>query len=265
MARVKVEPGVRFNRLTVIERGPSNPCGNSRWWCRCDCGNKTLVSGCNLGNNHTTSCGCAFREIASAMKTKHGESHGIFAPNRASAEYTTWVSMLGRCYNPKNERFSDYGGRGIKVCRRWRESYIAFLADMGRRPSKRHSLDRINNERGYSPKNCRWATMKEQCRNTRRTHLIAYSGLRLSIAEWSERTGMPAGTILKRAQSGWPAAKIFETPVGYREIQVDFKGEKKSLRAWARHFGLRYGTVWARFRKGWAIEEVLEGQHGYDQ
>lgn len=112
--------------------------------------------------------------------------------------YISYTEMLKRCYNPKVIRYPVYGGRGIKVCDRWRESFLAFLEDMGERPSKKHSLDRIDNNGDYCPENCRWSIMKAQARNRTNNRLITYKNQTKTAVEWSEITGIPARIICQR-------------------------------------------------------------------
>jgi hypothetical protein len=157
--------GQRFGRLVAakyVGALPKPPYA-TLFHCRCDCGGETVARGPELKSGHTRSCGCLAREAAPRnAKSIHREAQ----PN-LTIEYRTWIAMKYRCCNPSCKAFRNYGGRGIRVCRRWLGCYAAFLADMGRRPSAQHSLDRIDNDGDYTPKNCRWATEHQQNSNRR--------------------------------------------------------------------------------------------------
>jgi hypothetical protein len=203
--------GVRFGRHLVVSRAANNVEGRARWVCRCDCGEVREVSAGSLKRGDSTSCGCLARELASTRETTHGEA----SRKNKSPEYRTWNAIIDRTTNPSTPKYPDYGGRGIKVCKRWRSSFVNFLADMGRRPSPQHSLDRINNDLGYNPKNCRWATAKEQSRNTRNNHILIYRGESKSIAEWAEIKGFKYATLYMRIQRAkMTVEEAFENPVG---------------------------------------------------
>lgn len=116
--------------------------------------------------------------------------HGDTCGHRVTPEWSAWKGMKQRCYLPTNAKFSLYGGRGIRVCKRWRNSFETFLADMGRKPSPSHSLERRDVDGDYEPNNCRWATQKEQCRNQRRNRRFTYSGREMTLAELCELTGI---------------------------------------------------------------------------
>lgn len=156
-----VRRGRRFHKLVVVH--PTTLRGSLAWICRCDCGRLSRpIDNAALAKGRVRSCGC----LKPMGRLSHGEArHGKVTP-----EYRAWRAMKNRCLNPNAEAYEAYGGRGIKICKRWQNSFQAFLADVGRRPSKHHSLDRINNnlKRGYFRSNVRWATKRQQARNRRR-------------------------------------------------------------------------------------------------
>ena len=159
--------GQRFGRLAVLARGAStrSPSGKIRrnWLCRCECGKAKTVCCSDLRTGNTVSCGCLRRETIIRRSTTHGEGRR----RRQTVEYHCWTNMIERCENRNSKYWPRYGGRGIRICNRWRRSFEKFLADMGRRPHSELSLDRINNDGHYEPSNCRWATASEQSRNQR--------------------------------------------------------------------------------------------------
>ena len=151
----------KFGKLTVISISSFKHHHNRSiyWNCICDCGNKGIYNGYYLRNGDTQSCGCRKIAIHTQRLTKHGWS--------GTSTYSIWKGMINRCTNPNFSFYPHYGGRGIKVCKEWQENFINFLNDMGEKPFNK-SLDRIDNFKGYSPDNCRWASAKTQARNTRR-------------------------------------------------------------------------------------------------
>jgi len=159
--------GQRFGRLTVVAYAGKRGSRDSKWLCRCDCGAEKIVAISHLTSGDTRSCGCLNAELSAARRTTHGESpNGTTTP-----EYTCWCHIKDRCSNPNGRFYHRYGGRGIRVCARWENSYENFLADMGRRPAPELSIDRIDNDGDYRPGNCRWATKTEQNRNSTATKL----------------------------------------------------------------------------------------------
>lgn len=156
--------GQRFGRLTVIKDVGRSSEGTVLWRCQCDCGTKITVRSSALKSNHTNSCGCLHREIASRQNLKHG--HG--RDDRNTGTYRSWMAMNARCRNPNSTHYEYYGGCGVTICEHWRE-YGNFLADLGERPEGL-TLDRIKSEGNYEPGNCRWVTRKEQAQNRRKKY-----------------------------------------------------------------------------------------------
>ena len=183
-----------FGRLTVIKESEPyfTPKGRriKMFECLCDCGTICIVMGWNLTKGTTQSCGCLQREETKNRFKKHGMSK--------TNSYKIWSYMKDRCSNYRNPDYDSYGGRGIKVCERWNK-FENFYADMGERP-KDLTIERINNNENYSPSNCKWATRKEQGRNTRSNHRISYKGKTKCIAEWAEDLGFNYQALWSRLQ-----------------------------------------------------------------
>jgi len=202
--------GHRFFRLVAenyrIERvGQSSPRNVVFWRCRCDCGNTIEVMASNLISGSVKSCKCWLRDRVTAANkaTPFGRTHG----GSGTPEHRAWMAMNRRCADRKQKGWRDYGGRGITACKRWRNSFEAFLADMGRKPSPKHSLERKNNDGSYSPRNCVWATNTEQKRNMRRNVLNStlVRDVRLakaageSVMAWARRNRVPYQAALYAA------------------------------------------------------------------
>ncbi len=204
MYRWEDRAGKRYGRLVAIEPYPKRI--TPSWICKCDCGTIKVVSTCSMVNGGAASCGCLKHDLHIARKTTHGLSK--------SPEYHTWVDIWQRCTNPKRWDYHHYGGRGIKVCKRW-EKFEPFLKDMGFRPSNLHSIDRIKNHLGYFPRNCRWATKLEQSNNTRCNRIVEYNGRAMSVAAWARETGIPRYTLYNRIRKGWPLQVAFNPQLYY--------------------------------------------------
>lgn len=193
----KMAAGQRYGRLVAII--PVTMGRGSKWRFRCDCGNETVTRATGVRSGGTRSCGCLQRERA-----RDGAKHGM----QAAPEYSCWRSLLSRCRNPKNPGYRIYGGRGIKVCRRWWK-FENFYADMGPRPSPEHSIDRIDNDGNYEPGNCRWATRKEQRRNQSTNRIVVYRGRKMTLAEACEQAAVPYDCAYSRLRRGWSSERTF--------------------------------------------------------
>lgn len=188
--------GRRFSHLTVVRLFGRKPV---RWECLCRCGQLHVVDARKLNNGHTRSCGCATAQMIADSKTVHGQRRRTNAGARVTSKlYTTWSGMIDRCCRSNSKAYHRYGGRGICVCQRWRESFENFRDDVGEPPSRHHSLDRIDNDGDYCPENCRWATQVEQCNNTSRCLAVDFGGRSWTIAELARHTGMEYNVLYRR-------------------------------------------------------------------
>lgn len=169
--------GQRYGKLVVIERAPKHMAiRGALWLCQCDCGGLVVVPGGLLGYGRAKSCG-RVQHVGEGRR-----SHG----RTSSSEYNIWSGMLARCYNPKSHAYHLYGGRGIQMTSEWRDSFEAFYADMGPRPSPKHSIERVDNDAGYSAANCIWATADVQAKNRRCNLKITHVGKTQCLADWAK-------------------------------------------------------------------------------
>ena len=192
--------GKRFGRWTVMSRNYILVGGNAKWWCRCSCGKIGSVGSQKLKSGWSKSCGCLAVEATGDRARKHGFFGTSF--------YESWAGMKKRCLNKKSTFFRNYGGRGIKVCKRWME-FENFRDDMLPTYKEGLTIERIDNDGNYEPNNCRWATRNEQAVNKR--NLKKYKGK--CVAEWSRSTGIKCGTLRKRFKLGWSWEKALNTPL----------------------------------------------------
>ena len=193
--------GTVHNRLTVLDVHMSKT-GHTRWLCRCECGTTKDISAKHVVSAKTRSCGC-LRADAGKMKRTH-----FLTGNR---EYRAWAHAKSRCYNPNVPAFYRYGGRGVIMCERWKNSFEAFLEDMGKCPDGL-TLDRIDNNGNYEPGNCRWIDMKTQSENRRSTRWIEFQGVTRTMSEWARFLGVKREALAYRLDQGWPTEKALFKP-----------------------------------------------------
>lgn len=180
--------GMRFGKLTVIEtaENTSKTDKHKRWMCLCDCGNYAVKSSAHLKDGNAKSCGCI--------------NHGL----SKTRVFSVWRSMKDRCCNKSNNQYKNYGERGITICEEWRKDFLSFYSwSMNNGYADNLTIDRIDNNKGYSPDNCRWSTMKEQQNNRRNNHKLTYNGKTQTLSEWADEIGVKQNTLLYRFKRGW--------------------------------------------------------------
>lgn len=243
--------GDRFGRLLVLGEAPRLN-GLRHWLCLCDCGNCKSVWMDSLRRGDILSCGCFQSEIASAQS----RTHGCAGAGVQTSEYGIWSKMKARCNNPNGSSWQHYGGRGIKVCDRWLNSFEAFLEDMGLRPSKGYSIERIDVNLGYAPENCRWATTKEQMNNKRNNIMIEWKGQTKTVSQWSEIVGLPIALIRERWKRGWDADRVLGEPKQIAETYTH-DGKTLTLPQWGKELGIAMHVLNRRRSDGWPVGEML--------
>lgn len=203
--------GKKFGRLTVIKRVENHvqPSGKQylQWLCKCDCGNETVVRGANLKRGHTQSCGCLIKETNS--------THGL----KKTRLYVVWRDIKLRCFNPNANNFKDYGAKGIVMCDEWRNDFKAFYdwaMENGYNPNAKRgecTIDRIDNNKGYFPENCRWVDNLVQQNNKKNNVFISYNNETHSVAEWSRILDISRYALYARLKKGWSVEKTLTTPL----------------------------------------------------
>jgi hypothetical protein len=195
--------GQRFGKLLAVEQLPRRKgAWHSTWRCACSCGKDCKRTSYELRRGLSVNCGCSKRRL---------KSHGV----SGNSSYRVWVNMLARCYNPNDVGWPYYGGRGITVCDRWRESVLNFVADMGARPLGR-TLDRIDSAGSYCKENCRWADLEAQANNRRNSRRLDLDGESMTLAQWARRAGISQSLLTWRLSAGWSARDaLFKAPRKY--------------------------------------------------
>ena len=211
--------GQRFDRLKVLTKTERKSTVGLRYWlCKCNCGNFIEVRGSELVYGSVKSCGCKKREHLIKINTKHGL--GSYNNGERSKR---WCGMIDRCYNTENKQYKNYGGRGIKICDRWRDSLENFYNDMGDPPSSRHTIDRIDNNGDYCPENCKWYTKQEQVNNRRNTKFITFKGETKPLSTWAQDLNICYITLYRRLRK-WGANRALTTPL-MQEYSSRYRGK----------------------------------------
>lgn len=199
--------GMRFGRLEVLGFSHINKLHRAVWKCKCDCGAIKNIDGLHLRQGTALSCGCLHKEKFTS------KTHGM----SDTPPHNSWSDMLDRCENPNNERYKDYGGRGIVVCGEWHD-FKSFWNDMKGSYSEGLTIDRIDVNGNYCPENCKWSTQKEQANNRRNNHWLTYNGTTQTISQWADVIGIKYDTLSARIRRGWTTERALTTEVGAYEM-----------------------------------------------
>lgn len=242
MSRSSFFHGAWIGKLTLI--APIGARGRT-WLCACDCGAR--VSLCEAWLLKSRSCGCAKFRQGNLSQSLAGSS---------------WQAMISRCHRPGTSGYEAYGGSGITVCDRWRNSLPAFVEDMGPRPAGT-TLDRLDPRGHYEPGNCRWATHSEQNRNKRNTVLLEFNGKGMCPSAWADELGLPRHVVHRRLSAGWTVEATLATPVdtsrsnGGTTATLEFKGQTMTILEAARAAGITEAAMRGRLKSGWSVERAM--------
>jgi hypothetical protein len=216
------------------------------WNCLCECGNLSRVSGYRLRSGHTKSCGC-LRKTAIP---------GRYIDGKRTREMSCWQNMIYRCYNPKNKSYKYYGGRGIQVCERWRDSFENFFEDMGKCPDGM-SIERVDNDGNYEPSNCKWIPKKNQNSNRRDTVIITYNGETKTLNQWATCLGMNYSILKMRLRNWNNVEKAFTTPIDNYVKKINYNGEIKTILEWANYLNISYSVLSYRLTNWNNVEKAF--------
>jgi hypothetical protein len=242
-----LSPGDKFNHLMAIKIVEETEyLQDQKWLCKCDCGNFTIASRRSLFVGDKKSCGCL---IGKATVT-HGMTN--------TRIYGIYCGILSRCYNKNRKAYKDYGGRGITVCDEWldNDGFQSFYDwSMENGYSDKLSIDRIDNNKGYNPDNCRWVDRNTQANNKRNNVIVEYKGEKYTITDLAKKVNMKRGTLYRRIiTKGWSVEKAVETEV---ENLIEYNGETHTISEWSKITGIYKETIRYRLKNGWSIEKAL--------
>lgn len=237
--------GKRFGRLTVLKEAGRSKDRQIIWECICDCGNTTLVKAGNLTSGDTKSCGCLHKEKFTNFK--HGQRH--------TKLYGVWCGIKARCQNPNSTSYKDYGGRGIKICEEWEDFTNFYSWAIANGYKNGLTIERKDNNKNYSPSNCKWATYKEQANNKRNNVYFTYQGETKTLAQWDESTDKD---IAGRISKGWTIEQAMNTENNYNHTKIELEGKFYTIAELAKKYKINYGTLYNRIKKlHWPIEKAI--------
>ena len=211
MAKALDITGKVFGRLTVINLSEKRTCNKRHWNCACVCGGVVVVAQANLNRGATKSCGCFHKDRAIQANKTHGMT-GLGGSKQDKKLFGVWMSMRWRCNSPKDEHYKNYGGRGIKVCPEWGDFAASYTWALANGYENGLQIDRSNNDKGYSPENCRWVSSSTNCRNTRQNRVFTVLGVTKCLTELAEDYGQPARRVFHRLRLGWTIEDALFTP-----------------------------------------------------
>lgn len=214
--------GKKFNRLTILKEVESVKYKKGimrKVLCECDCGNKKEIDLNSIKRGKSTSCGCFNKENSKNLHTKHG--FAMLSTGVRHPDYCIWIKMKSRCFNTNDKSYSNYGGRGIEVCDRWKDSFENFIKDLGWRPNNKYSLERIDYNGNYCPENCKWIHKSEQSKNSRRVKLIDYNGKSYCLTDLCKLLNLTYSTMRHRVYDlGIPFEEAMKYPQHYKFKQI---------------------------------------------
>lgn len=256
--RIEDLTGQIFGRLKVLKMADHKPGERVKWVCEClNDGNIVEVTGHNLKNGTTQSCGCLHEEVFNKIITKHGMvNHPL---------YGVWCGIKSRCNNPNSESYKDYGGRGITICKEWNDSFETFYNDVIDGYEQGLQIDRIDNNKGYCKENVRWTTPKQNCRNTRRNNLLDTPFGNITIPELAEKLKAPEGLVRSMIGNGHSVNDVIKR---FQDGDIQYKKRKRikyetpygniTLSELARYLNVYHSSVINWHNKGMSIDEIIE-------
>lgn len=238
--------GMRFGSVTVLRRTGTCSSRDAKWLYRCDCGVEHESSGYSIRKVKGFTCPeCTVIRVSQAS-IKHGKTE--------TPEYKTWTDVKTRCLNPSSTGYKNYGGRGITICNRWKDSFEAFLEDMGEKPTPNHSIDRIDNDGNYEPGNCQWVTIEEQIRNRRITIKVEVNGATKTLAEWCKEYDCTFASAYYRYRQGLGGEAVFKTMA----TTLTLDGLTDTISGWSKRTGIAANTISMRVNQyGWSVTRAL--------